>query len=175
MMKSQTEAVFKIMTLLSWIAFIGLLIKAGAMLFSFILSLSNPEAAKNLYDGMDFYNLRQYDRWHYALLLLTRIGLELLKAYIALLVIKVLSVIKLTNPFTPAIVQRLENISYFIFGAWVTVLLYNSNLKWIDKKVDGMLEKQLTAEFILLAGVIFIFSQVFKKGVELQTENDLTI
>jgi hypothetical protein len=30
-------------------------------------------------------------------------------------------------------------------------------------------------EFIFMAGVVFIMSQAFKRGVEIQSDNDLTI
>jgi hypothetical protein len=32
-----------------------------------------------------------------------------------------------------------------------------------------------TAAFLMMAAILFIISQVFKKGIELQNENDLTV
>lgn len=33
----------------------------------------------------------------------------------------------------------------------------------------------MSAEFVFMAGVVFVMSQIFKKGVEIQTENELTV
>jgi hypothetical protein len=32
-----------------------------------------------------------------------------------------------------------------------------------------------TAAFLMMAAIIFVISQIFKKGIELQNENDLTV
>jgi len=32
-----------------------------------------------------------------------------------------------------------------------------------------------SSDFIFLAGVIFIFAQIIKRGIEIQSENNLTI
>jgi hypothetical protein len=31
------------------------------------------------------------------------------------------------------------------------------------------------AEFLLLGGIIFMIAEVFKRGIEIQTENELTV
>jgi len=39
----------------------------------------------------------------------------------------------------------------------------------------GMKGELISGEIHLLAGVIFVISQIFKKGVEIQSENELTV
>ncbi len=174
-MKIRTEQLLAVMNVLAWVTFIGLMIKAGAILISYGVSIANPEAAKNLYRGMDLYKLRQFSFWHYTSMVSFEVALAALEAYIAYLVIKVLSKIKLTNPFTIGISNMLEKLSYFILGTWVTVMLYNAHTKWLLKRIDGLQENLISGEFIFLAGVVFVIAQIFKRGVEIQSENELTI
>jgi hypothetical protein len=98
-----------------------------------------------------------------------------LEAYIAYLVIKVLSSIKMVNPFTMEVAKKLENIAYIFILVWAAVLIYNGQLKWLSKDVVNILDKRLSPDFIIYAGLIFVISQIFKKGVEIQTENELTV
>src|SRR6187397_3167939 len=99
-MKTKTEQILAVMNVLAWVAFIGLMIKAGAILTSYGVSIWNPAASKNLYMKLNLENLRKFNFWHYTGIVSMLIALEILKGYIAFLVIKVLSKIKLSNPFT---------------------------------------------------------------------------
>ena len=175
MKSSKTVAILTTMNVLAWITFFGLLVKAGAILFSFSVSIVNPEAAKNLYMDLNLSNIREYDFWHYTGIVSLLVAILLIEAYTAYLVTKVLSKIKMTNPFTVEVVTIMERISYFIFGTWVVVIIYDAQIGWLSKNVQGLEGHYISGEFILLAGVVFVFSQIFKKGVEIQSENDLTI
>ena len=171
----KTNSILQVMHVLAWIVFIGLMIQAGAILVSYGVSTVNPEGAKNLYKGLNLYNLRQFDFWHYTGAVSGMVALLGLKAYIAYLVVKVLSKIKLANPFTMEVSKILEQISYFILGLWVLTMLFDAHMAWLSKKVVGMQENMVSGEFIFFAAVVFVFSQIFKKGVELQSETELTV
>ena len=68
--------------------------------------------------------------------------------------------------------KKLPTRSFWRGGA---IMLYNGQLKWLSKDVPGLQENSLSAELIFYAGLVFVIAQVFKKGVELQTENELTV
>ena len=174
-MKTRTEQILKVMNVLTWIAFIGLMIEAGSILVSYGVCLVNPEGIRNLYKGLDLYKLWQFDFWHYTLTVAFMVALAILKAYVAHLVIKILSIIKLSNPFTMEISDILERISYFVLGIWAIGMLHNAHTEWLLKRVTGISEDAVSGESILIAGIVFIMSQIFKKGVEIQSENDLTV
>ena len=173
--KTKTETVLVVMNVIAWITFIGLMIEAGAILVSYGISVANPKLAMKMYKGLDWHSLRQYDFWHYTGVITLKASILIIEAYTAFLVIKVLSSIKMTNPFTMEVAQKLENISYTLILVWAAVLIYNGQLKWLSKEVAGLQEMQLSADFIFYAGLVFIISQIFKKGVEIQTENELTV
>ena len=174
-MRTKTGTILILMNIVAWLAVAGFIIKAGAILISYSISIGNPEGAKNLYNGLNMYNLRQFNIWHYTGVILHMIILLGLEAYTAFLVTRVLSKIKMANPFTIEVSKILERISYVILAIWVVSILYNSHVVWLAKQVTGAQPDLISDEFLLIAGVVFVFSQIFKKGVELQSENELTV
>src|SRR6476661_7180089 len=98
--KTRTFQILTIMRILAWVAFVGFMIEAGAVLVSYAVSVVNPDAARNLYKGLDLYSLRQFNGWHYTGTVSFIIALSLMKAYVSFLVIKTLSNVNLMNPFT---------------------------------------------------------------------------
>ena len=173
--KTKTETILVVMNVLAWITFIGLMIEAGAILVTFGIGLAKPEIIPRLYKGMDWDNLRQYDVWYYTGIISLKAAILILEAYTAYLVIKVLSTIKMTNPFTMEVAKKLENIAYTLMLVWAASLLYNGQLRWLSKNVAHLEDKILSTDLIIYAGLVFVISQIFKKGVEIQTENDLTV
>lgn len=174
-MKKKTEQILTVMNVLCWIAFFGLIVKAGAIIISYAVSVANPVAASDLYEGWNLHPLREFNFWLYTSVVSFMVALLILEAVIAFLVIKVLAKIKLDHPFTLEVSALLERIGYFTLGTWVTAVLYNAHTKWLGKKVAGMEAELVSVEFIFLAGVVFVISQVFKKGVAIQSENELTV
>jgi len=174
-MRKKTESLLAIMNVLAWITFVGLLIKAGAILISYAVSISNPVAAKNLYNGLNLSAIRQFDFWHYSATVSLMIALPVLEAYIAFLMIMVLSRIKMVSPFKIEISMLLEKISYYILVTWLLTLIYDMHLKWLSKHVSGIEQNYISLEFIFLAAIVFVIAQIFKKGVEIQSEHELTV
>ena len=173
--KTKTETILVVMNVLAWIVFIGLMIEAGAVLLSYTVSIINPNGLLKMYKGLDFYSLSQYDFWHYTGIISLKASILIIEAYTAFLVIKVLSTIKITNPFTMDVAQRLEKIAYMLMLAWAAIMLYNGQLKWLSKEVVGLQENKLSSELIIYAGLVYVIAQIFKKGVEIQNENELTV
>lgn len=58
--KKRTGQILKVMHVLAWIVFIGLAIEGSVFLTTYTVSCINPEAAKNLYRGLNLYNLLQF-------------------------------------------------------------------------------------------------------------------
>jgi hypothetical protein len=163
------------MRILAWVAFIGYLIEAGAVLFSFGVSWVNPQSAKNLYKGLNLFDLRQLDVWYYTCAVAFMVALSVLKSFVWYLVIKTLLDINLVNPFKMEVVQTLERISYVLFGTWIVGMLSSAYSAWLMKTTGQTFVNYVSGEFIFVAGLVFIISQVFKRGVEIQSENELTV
>jgi len=173
--QTRTEQILKIMPILAWAAFIGFTIEAGAILISYGVSFGNEGAAKDLYQGLDLYALRQLNFGYYTQSVSFLVALLIMKSVLCYLVIKTLSQFNLRHPFTMDVASRLEQISYWAFGTWVVTMLSNANTSWLLKKTGVLHGNWLSGEFIFMVGLIYIVSQVFKRGVEIQSENDLTV
>lgn len=173
--KTKTEQILMVMPFLAWVGFIAFMIEAGAVLFSYGVSCVTPEGAKNLYKGLDLYNLLQFNFWYYTLSVSFMVILSLMKSWVCFLIIKALSQFNLTNPFSMEMADRLEKISYVALGTWVVTMLSNALRGWLFKLTGELNGNWISGEFIIMVALVFIIAQVFKRGVEIQSENDLTV
>jgi hypothetical protein len=173
--KTRTEQILTVMQILAWVAFIGYMVEAGAILVSYGVTILNPDGAKNLYRGLNLNDLRVFNFWDYTHSVSFLVALSAMKSYVWYLVIK--TKIKLANPFTIEVTRILERISYVLFGIWLVGMLSNAHNGWLLKRTGELFESWNSGEFvfIFMAGLVFIISQIFKRGVEIQSENELTV
>jgi len=175
-MTTTDSTVLKVMNVIFWIMFIGLCIKTGAILISFLVSLFvNPEASKNLYMGLNLFDLHSFNKLYYIHTVTLMVALTGLKAYIAYLVVKVFLKFKLSKPFSSNLTELFSKISHYALGAGVLALIASGYSERIFKKGIDIPISWGGEEILFFAGVIYILTLVFKKGSELQTENDLTV
>jgi len=168
------KKLLKVMHFITWLVFIGLLIKAGTILFSYFVSIGNEQAAKNLFDGLDLSTYRDYSFTQYTLIVSYKVALFSIEAYIAFLVTKLLSGLNLEKPFSVSVQLLMQKISYSILYLWILAIVHNTHVQFIGKRYEFPIEL-FSSDFIFLAGVIFIFAQIVKRGIEMQQENDLTV
>jgi len=179
-MKTKTKKILTIMNIISWVVFIGLCIKTGAILYSFFVSLFiNPVAASNLHLGLNLSNLYRFNISHYATIVSLIIFLSGLKAYLFYLLIKIFLKINFVHPFSTEVSLLISRISYVALGIGILTLAGNSYCEWLTKQGVVFPDLQVYLggddEFLLLGGIIFVIAQVFKKGIEIQSENELTV
>jgi len=173
-MKSKTEQILTVLNILAWVAFIGLSIVAGSIIISYIVSIGNAQAAKNLYKGMDLFAYRQHSFEHYTVLTGYKVMFYITQAYIAFLMTRLLSSLNVTRPFNQGVVHVMKKISYSILCVWLIAMLNNIHVAILEK-VYGVVATYIPGESIFLAGIVYILAQMFKRGVEIQTENELTV
>lgn len=168
-----------LITVVIWSIFIGLCIQAGALLFTFIYSFFNPVVAENLYEGLNLSTLLQANPWYYggvASILLFIMGQ---KAYLFYLMIRIFLKINLINPFSREISKLISSISYVAFQIGVAIILASGIFKGMGKRgYDLDQVPQLVGngfEFLLMAALLIAIGMVFKRGVEIQDENELTV
>lgn len=172
---TRTKQILNVMYVLTWIAFVGLMIETGAILVSYVVGCINPGASKNLYRDLNLEELRAFSIWQFSWSVSFLFAVSGMKAYVSYLVITALSKVNMANPFTTEMVTILEKISYILLGIWIVAVLNNQQVEWLLKQTDITSETLSADEFIFMAGLVFIISQVFKRGVEIQSENDLTV
>ncbi len=170
----KTEKLLKFMKFFSWFACIGLMIKSGAILVTYLLSINDAEVAKNLYEGMNLFEYRTFSFTHYTFLVSYKIILFAVEAYIAYLVIKLLKKLNINQPFNKSVQLFMQQISKGIFYLWILAIVHNTHMQLIGKKHDFQMDL-FSSDFVFLSVIIFIFAQIVKRGIEIQSENDLTI
>jgi hypothetical protein len=175
-MKIRTTVILQVLRLLALLAFVGFTIEAGSIIISFIVSFFNPDAAKNLYKGLDLYGLKAYGEWAYDIAVVFLFGIAALKAQVWQKVMNMLSHLKMDNPFQPQMMQFLTRVSNILIAIWATGFLYNILALFVNKRAGEELLQVIDSDnFLFMAGLVFIITQVFKRGMEIQSENELTV
>lgn len=178
-MKAKTDFIIKAVNIFIWIAFVGFCIQTGALIFTYTYSLFKPVVSSNLYLGLNLSEIYKESLWYYTCLVSLIVALSALKAFVFYLAIKIFMKIDMVKPFSSEVSKLISKISYYVFS--IGILGYVST-EYAQKIVKKGIDINNVGEFwndynayLLMAGLIFFIAQVFKKGIELQNENDLTI
>lgn len=174
-MKIPTTSVLQFLKFLAYLAMIGYSIEAGSVIVSAIVSFYNPQAVKNLYKGLDFSQIREYNTLFYYLAIAFVIAIAIMKAHVWLLAVKMLSKFNISNPFKPETGKLLHKTSSTLLLIWLTGVA-GSIMTSVLLKDDVTINYDFKAdEFLFMAGLVYIIYQVFKRGIEIQSENELTV
>lgn len=177
-MKKNNDFILDVLNVVSWMIFIWLCVEACALIYKFIYTLLKPMDAPNTYKDL-ISELYQTQFPHFIGVMSFIVAISLLKAYLFYLVVKIFMKLNLVKPFTIEIAKLIEKISYEAFTiAIVSIIAQQYSKHLIQSGYDiGNMEKHWndTIAFLMMAAIIFVISQVFKKGIELQNENDLTV
>jgi len=172
----KTTQVLNIMKTVSWIIFISLCIKAGTIIISSFVSLFvNEVASKNLYLGLDLSEIYNFGTWQYINVLSFIIAIAVLKGYLFYLVIKLFSKINLKQPFNLTVNKLITKISHICFSIGIIAIIANGYAKTLLNKGISFRLTFESSEFLFMAGIIFVVAILFKHGIEVQEENNLTI
>lgn len=171
--KTKTERVLNTMLVISWIAFIGLMIEAGAILFSYGVSIVNSDAPRVLYPGLGIFESNQFGFGQYTLAVSVLTLISAFQAFLCYLVIQILSKVNLTNPFVLSTALKLKHISFVLMAIWVLSLIQYVHLAILSSETLALKGDVIPGEYLFVAGLVYIIAQVFKRGVEMQTESDL--
>lgn len=168
--------ILKTVHILFWIVFIGLCMKAGAILISFIISLFvNASGAQNLYLGLDLSELYVVNKPYYIAIVLLLITLTVLKSLIAYFAVKFFLKFNLVKPFSKEFASLFIKISYISLGTGILAIIANEFSNWILNQGVNIPINWAGSEILFFAGIIYLLALIFKKGIEVQNENELTI
>jgi hypothetical protein len=172
--------VLKFLNVISWIVFLGLCIKAGAILYSYWVSMYlNDFGAKNLYLGLDLSQLKSTSNLEFTILVFCIITITILQALLFYSVIQIFNKINFVSPFHKTIGKLIKKMSVFtlIIGILSKLTVLFSE-KYIDMGMSFPHLIEFTGSgdvFLFFAGILYFISLLFAKGIELQNENDLTV
>ncbi len=179
-MKATSKGILSILHVISWIIFLGLCFKTGTLLFSSFFSVYvNPEGAKKLYLELNLSNLYDHDPVYYIIVTSLLVVITALEALIFYLVIKIFLKINYVHPFSKQIASLISGIGYISLIVGILCNIAKSHVEWLIKQGVSFPDMNpyigAGSEFILFAGVIFFIAQIFKRGMEIQSENELTV
>ncbi len=173
------QPILMLITVIIWSIFIGFCIQAGSLLFTLAYSFVKPTVAQDLYEGLNLYSLRTQNTWFYGGLVTLILSIAILKAQLFYTMIRIFLKIDLVHPFSKEIAKQISRLSYIAFEIGIFTFFTNSSTSWLIKRgfeVDGVQSYLSGAfEYFLLSALIFAIAQVFKRGVEIQAENELTV
>ena len=178
-MTKRNDFIWKAIQVASWLIFLGLCILTGTLLFNYIFSLFKPVATHNLFNGLDLSELYEKHLIIYNLLFIIIIILAALKAYVFYLVIRMCKKLNLVKPFSKDVSEQITKISYFSFSvALITFIALHFTQNLIAKGYNISTVGDFFTDsgaFLIMATILYIIALIFKKGIELQNENDLTV
>lgn len=178
-MSKTNNFVFKGLHIVAYIIFIGLCFEAGALIVNFIFSLFKPEIVQNLYPPLDLTEMYKESQWAFFGMYSFILFISILKAFLFYIVIRLMHKMDLTKPFNTFVSNQILQMSYYTLSIGLFSYIarqvakslihygYNTdslNQFWVDSQA-----------FILMGAVIYIIATIFKKGVDIQNENDLTV
>lgn len=178
-MSKTNNIVFKVLHVIAWLIFVGLSIEAGALITNFIFHIYNPEFVQNLYQKLDLAEMYNNSKGvffgTYSLILF----ISLLKAYLFYSVVILMHKIDLSNPFSSFVSEQIIKISYYTFSIGILSYIARQTVKNLQHHgfdIDMLNEFWVDSQaFILMAAIIYVIATIFKKGVEIQNENNLTV
>lgn len=178
-MSKTNNFVFWGLYIVTWLIFVGLAIEAGGLIVNFIFSIFHPEFVQNLYQKLDLTQMYNDSKAAFFGIYSFILIISVLKACLFYIVIRLMHKMDLSKPFSSFVSKQILQISYytlfigllsFIGRQWAKNLMHSSfipddiNQFWADSQA-----------FILMGAVIYIIATIFKKGVDIQNENELTI
>jgi hypothetical protein len=177
-----TKQILRVLYIISWIIFIGLCIEAGGFLTNAVFALAKPEAVQYLWKQVDLSELLQYGTTHFFTVVLVISIISILKAVLFYLVIKTIhnKELSLSQPFDQNLVRFVNTASLITFLVGIFCISGKNYAYWLKDKGVKMPEIDLLHfdggdVWLFMAVTLFIIAQIFKKGIEIQTENELTV
>ena len=177
-MKTKTETILMVSKFLALLGGIWYSILCGSQLLTLMASFINPEWAKRTYEAdLNIFSIREHSIGFYVYAMCLTIAVSALKALIWYVVFKLLSKLKLQTPFSMEVEKKLERIAYLLLGVWiVSSIFWKIYIYYLLKATGIQLPTNSSGdEYLFMAGIIYIISQVFKRGIEIQEENQLTV
>lgn len=178
-MLKTNNLVFWVLYALCWLIFIGLSIEAGGLIVNFFFHMYNPAMVDNLYQKLNLVQMYRESKLAFFGIYSFILIISILKACLFYIVIHLMHKMDLQKPFNSFVSRQILKISYYTLAIGFlshiareltkTVMHHgfvseNINKFWADSQA-----------FIIMGAVIYIIATIFKKGVDIQNENDLTV
>ena len=182
-MSTKTDYAFIALNVISWIIFIGLCFEAGAIIFNAFFTLFyNPFGTGKLWDVMNLSELYNYNQSWYVTIVSLIIITAVLKALMFYLIVKIFHDKKfdLSHPFNEPVRKFIVKIAWLalgigLFSFWGAKDTGNFVLEGVNMPDIQHLNLGGADVWLFMGVVLLVIGRVFKKGIEIQNEIDLTV
>ena len=182
-MKLSTKLILQILYVIAWIIFVGVCIEAGAFICNAIFTmLLNPVGAKHFWQEVDLSDLYYHDRGYFIVENSLMSIVAVMKACMFYLIIKILhnKNLDMAKPFSKELGRFIFRICYLALAIGLFCLSGVKYAAWFVMQGVKMPDIQYLrlggADVWLFMGVsLFVIGQIFKRGIEIQSENELTV
>lgn len=182
-MKINGDFTFKFLNVLSWILFIGLAIETGGYFTNAIVTLFfNSEWAGHFWGNIDLSELYAFDLGLFICLITLLTIISLCKTIMFYHIISIFHKKKfdIENPFNETIKIYFLNFAYIVLEIGLFSYAGKVYTKWlIERGIELPPLENMNIEgsdvWIFMGITLLLFAKIFKKGVELQKENDFTV
>lgn len=181
-MKTQTEKILNVLKVIAWVGYVGsiALTIIGGIATIYFISFPDADFTKNVTISDAKLSFRALKNDYLGRLIFYYI-LFLIKTYFVIKIWKLaknaLTNINMNNPFTSNTSIIIEKIAHLT----IIIGVINFIIRQYTIALEGLVTNHFKYNFspdltyIFGIGIIYLISQIFKRGVELQEENELTV
>ncbi len=182
----KTEQILNVLRVAAWVAFFSSIISLVFIVVVMSIDLTNgllfgydTKTIVNV-SGIDLSTKELRTNYLKEFICLISFGaaLGLIHVQIWWKVKEILTKINVTNPFSVKIALLLERVAYLLLLIWILSLIGGGYTQWLSNKVAHTafhLKFNMEFSYLFSAGIVYIVSQVYKRGAELQEEINYTI
>jgi hypothetical protein len=178
-----SKQILNVLHVLSWIIFLGVCVEAGGFIFNTLYAmLLNPAGAACFWNGIDLSRLYAFDKGYFLVECALMVIVAVLRAIMFYQIIKLLLDKKqsIAKPFTGSVVRFISLEAFIALGIGLFSQMGAEYARWFSSlgiQMPDIEDMRLGgADVWLFMGVVLlVISQVFKRGIEIQQENELTI
>jgi hypothetical protein len=178
-MSHTSSFIFRAVHIVAWIIFVGLSIEAAGLLVNFFFSIYNPGFVQNLYQKLDLSEMYKSSKMVFFGMYSFILFISVLKVFLFYTVVMLMHKIDLSKPFSSFVSKQITKISYYTFSIGILSYIARQTAKNMTHhgfEVDNLNQFWADSQaFVLMAAVVYVIAIIFAKGVELQTENELTV
>lgn len=182
-MSIKTDYLLKALHVLAWIIFVGVSIEATAFITSTVATLAlSPEQAAKFWRLADLSALYKHNETHFITLSSLVVIVAVLKAIMFYIIVMFFynKNFNLSKPFSDTTRRMLLKLTYLTLG----IGLFSSwGANFSDRLVAEGVQIPDTRNmklggadvWLFMSMVLAVLASIFKKGIEMQNENELTV
>ncbi|MBX2901680.1 MAG: DUF2975 domain-containing protein [Cyclobacteriaceae bacterium] len=178
-MTKRNDFIWNAIQTVCWLIFAGFCVQTGALVFNYAYSLFRPVATHDLHLGLDLSELYNKNIAVYTVLFVIIVALSALKAYVFYTVIRIFKMLNLVKPFSDQVHQFILKTTYYAFTIGVISFVAHEIVKKLEAKdyQVGVIERYWndSGAYFIMSAILFVIALIFKKGIEMQNESDLTV